>query len=73
MRLSKILERPVVSNPMDILCNTILEAVEDHSAGKQYRKELNDPYYTALACQSQQSMSISYASVKGLERDALNG
>lgn len=73
MRLSKILERPVLSNPKDILCNTILEAIEDHSRGIQYKKELNDPYYLALACQSQQSLSISYASKRGFEKDVLNG
>jgi hypothetical protein len=73
MKVSRLVERPVLSNPKDILVNSILEAAEDHYKGKSYKQELRDPYYTALACQSQQSLSISYVSSNGLEKDSLNG
>lgn len=30
MKVSRLVERPVLSNPKDILVNSILEAAEDH-------------------------------------------
>jgi hypothetical protein len=61
----KIYERPILSTAKDLLCETINDAVYDHSRGLDYKQDL------AAGVVSKQSFLISYTSTEGLVKGAL--